>query len=120
VRSDVPAGQIKTVSLSRSAAPDKTAPTGTVAIAGGAPSTQGLSVVLTLAASGGPGAAVKDMMISNSADFKGGSWQSYQPLTGWTLEGGSAGPRTVYAKFRDYAMPPNVSDAGQAAITVTP
>lgn len=120
VHTDVAAGQTKVVSLSRSQAPDRTAPTGGVTIDGGASSTSSTSVVLTLNASDAQGPGVKDVMISNSADFKDGSWQSYQPLAGWTLAGGATGTRTVYVKFRDFAMPPNVSAAGQAAITVTP
>jgi 3',5'-cyclic AMP phosphodiesterase CpdA len=120
VRTDVAPGETRVVNLTPSKMPDKTPPSGGVSINGGAASTASTSVGLTLPASDGQGPGVKDMMISNSADFKGGSWQSYQLLAGWTLAGGATGPRTVYVRFRDFAMPPNVSAAGQAAITVTP
>jgi len=119
VRTDVAPGETKVVNLSPSRAPYGTPPSGGVSINGGAPSTASNSVVLTLTASDGQGPGVKDMVISNSADFRGAVWQSYQAVSAWTLSGGGAGSRTVYVKYRDYSMPPNVSAASQAVTTVT-
>ena len=120
VYTDVPAGMEKTVSVHESAAPDTHAPTGTISINGGTRSTRSAVVTLTLRATDTGGSGLKDMMISNSPGFEGAQWANYASQEPWALAPGAAGVRTVYVKFRDTAMPPNVSAVSRASITFAP
>jgi hypothetical protein len=43
-----------------------------------------------------------EMMLSESADFEGATWQPFTPTPRWTLSS-SNGPKTVYAKIRNAA-----------------
>ncbi|HMB65533.1 MAG TPA: fibronectin type III domain-containing protein, partial [Patescibacteria group bacterium] len=64
-------------------------------INGGDISTLSRTVDLNLFANG-----ANTMMISNSSDFSGASWENYAASKTWTLKSG-AGEKTVYAKFKD-------------------
>ena len=80
---------------------DKTAPTGTVAINGGAAATSTRNVTLNLSASDGAGASgVNSVLISNSTDFSGSSPVAYATSIPWTLSAGD-GTKSVYVKFVD-------------------
>ena len=106
VHTDLSASQAnKAVRVHASAATDTTAPTGSVAINGGAAATTSLDVTLTLSATDAQ-SGVGQMMISNSSSFSGASWEAYQATRSWTLSDGT-GTKRVYVKFRDNAMPPN-------------
>lgn len=59
------------------------------------------------------GSGIQDIMLSNDASFTGASWQSFTPRLNWTVTAGN-GPKTVYAKIRDYAG--NVSSASSDGI----
>ncbi len=110
---------VQAVSVNKSATPDTQPPTcSTFQINGGAASTDVADVVLTNDASDLGGSGLYDMMISNDdPTFVGCTWQSYRATTNWTLER-QGGLRTVYIKFRDAAMPGNVSTAYPATITL--
>jgi 3',5'-cyclic AMP phosphodiesterase CpdA len=120
VYTDVPAGMEKAVTVHQSAAPDTHAPTGSIAINGGTRSTRSALVKLSLPATDTGGSGMWNMMISNSPGFEGAQWVNYASVEPWTLADGGAGVRTVYVKFRDTAMPPNVSAVSKASITYTP
>ncbi len=78
---------------------DNTAPTGTVEINGGAPTTDTISVTLGLTASDA-GSTVASVLISNSTDFTGATPVPYAASVPWQLSSG-LGPKTVYVKFID-------------------
>jgi hypothetical protein len=61
---------------------------------------------------------VKEMMLSNRADFEGAMWESYQPQKWWELAPRSDGLATVFVRFRDHAG--NVSDVVAASFVVDP
>lgn len=115
---DVEPRSSRGVTILKSAAPDRASPSGTVAINGG--TTGSPNITLALSASDTGGAGIRDMMISNTADFTGAVWEPYRAMTDWTLRGGSAGMRTVYVKFCDAAMPGNESQVVQAEIKYEP
>lgn len=117
---DLASQSSRVVTIRKSAAPDSTPPAGTVVIDGGVKVTGSPNVTLALGASDSGGAGIRDMMISNTADFEGAVWEPYRTMTYWTLQGGAAGIRTVYVKFRDAAMPGNESQVVQAEITYEP
>jgi hypothetical protein len=110
---------VKAVSLNKSATPDVQPPTcATFQINGGAASTDVADVVLTNDAIDLGGSGLLDMMISNDdPTFAGCTWQSYRATTNWTLKR-QAGLRTVYIKFRDAAMPGNISATYPASIAL--
>ena len=110
---------VQAVSVNKSATPDIQPPTcSTFQINGGAASTDVADVVLTNDASDLGGSGLYDMMISNDdPTFAGCTWQSYRATTNWTLKR-QGGLRTVYIKFRDAAMPGNVSVTYPATITL--
>ena len=120
VYTDVPAGMGKVVTVHKSAAPDTTPPKGTAVINGGARSTKSTVVMLTLRATDTGGSGLKDAMISNSPGFEGAQWQSFTSQVPWAFAGGAAGLRTVYVKYRDTAMPPNVSAVARASVSFAP
>lgn len=66
-----------------------------VIIAAGATTTNTSSVTLTLAATN-----ASQMMISNTADFSGGVWETFATSKAWTLTSGY-GSKIVYARFKD-------------------
>ena len=120
VYTDVAPGEVKKVQVVESAAPDLAAPVGGLSINGGVQKISSLAVTLDIEASDPGGAGIKDMMISNTPDFKGAEWQTYSASATWSLADGSAGNREVYVKFRDYAMPANVSGVAQVSIIYYP
>lgn len=116
IYTDVGAGESTVVSLVKSDEPDHVAPRGSVSIAGSPVGTGPQRVTLDLAASDAGGSGVKDVMASNSPDFAGAQWQPLAGSIPWTLAEGAPGARTVYVKFRDYAMPPNESPVANSTI----
>jgi hypothetical protein len=105
--------------------PDPDAPSGAILINNGAVQTSSRDVILNLSssdtplpgladpASGSAGSpmslqyneisAAIEMRISNDPSFTGVSWEPLDQEKPWTLAGGSAGVRIVYAQFRDGA-----------------
>ncbi|MHB8894361.1 MAG: metallophosphoesterase family protein [Candidatus Geothermincolia bacterium] len=116
VSMSVPSGQSRAVHVVVGAQPDTEAPSGTVAINNGAVLTATRDVTLSMNASDAGGSGLKDMMISNRDDFNGANWEPYRPVVAWRLADGAPGRRVVYVKFRDYAMPENVSAVAAASI----
>ncbi|MEW6554145.1 MAG: DUF5719 family protein [Actinomycetota bacterium] len=110
---------VKDVSVEKSAAPDTQAPACTTfQIDGGAASTDVAQVTLGNDAVDPGGAGLMDMMVSNDdPTFTGCVWQRYEASVSWTLQR-LGGLRTVYIKFRDAAMPGNVSPTYAASITL--
>ena len=125
VHTDVAAGSSPTPATKaprvyKSASTDNNAPTGSFKINNGAESTTTREVTLKVNASDTGGSGLKDMMISNSNEFQGASWEKYDSTRKWTLAGGTAGSRKVYMKFRDLAMPSNVSAVVDREIMYSP
>jgi hypothetical protein len=120
VRYDLEPRSTKTVALRRSDAPDTGAPNGSVTINRGAGTTGSRRVTLTFSAVDSGGAGVRDVMISNAENFEGAVWEPYSAASTWTLAEGPAGARTVYARFRDAAMPGNESPIVRAEIAYVP
>ena len=90
-------------SLSLSATPDKTPPTGTISINNGSAYTNTAAVTLTLSAtdSGSGMGTVAQMQFSNNNS----TWstaEAYSITKSWTLAAGD-GTKTVYVKFKDAA-----------------
>jgi len=85
---------------------DRTSPTGSISINGGAAYTNSQSVSLELSASDNL-SGVPRMMIANSSSFAGTSWEGYATTKSWTLTSGD-GTKTVYVQFKDSAG--NVSE----------
>jgi hypothetical protein len=110
---DLPATAQKRVSLDVDW--DYGAPTGTVSINGGAQSTTELDVVLQLQAQDDK-SGVRDMMISNTADFEGAEWEPYATEKSWRLAEGPEGYRTVYVKYRDFCVPGHESETAYTSI----
>ena len=110
---------VHAVSVNKSATPDTQAPTcANFLIDGGAPSTGVADVALTNDAVDLGGSGLYEMMVSNDdPSFTGCAWQSYEDTTDWTLAR-QAGLRTVYIRFRDAAMPANVSTTYSASIAL--
>ena len=117
VYTGVAPAHVKTVVVKKSAAPDGEAPAGTLRINNGAATTGSAAVTLNITAGDTGGSGLKDIMISNTPDFSGAVWERFRDTVPWNVSSGSAGPRTVYARFRDGAMPPNVSGVTQATVT---
>lgn len=93
-------------------ATDTTPPSNTsISINAGAATTSALSVSLSLAATD----AVQ-MMIANTSEFTGATWESYAISKTWTLTSGD-GTKTAYAKFRDAAG--NISAAVSDSIVLS-
>ncbi|MDD2758582.1 MAG: hypothetical protein PHD72_04455 [Patescibacteria group bacterium] len=91
---------------------DTTAPTNTsIALGTGVQGTATPNITIFIAATD-----ATHMMLSNSADFTGGTWANYATSSAWTLTSG-AGVKTVYAKFKDAAG--NVSTPVSLVITLT-
>jgi hypothetical protein len=59
---------------------------------------------------------VREMMLSNRADFAGAVWETYSPEVWWTLEPRADGLATVFVRFRDGAG--NVSEVATATFKV--
>jgi sugar lactone lactonase YvrE len=94
---------------------DTTAPSGSLTVNGGQPSTTTREVTLTISASGGSGPA-ESMMLANDASFTGAAWQPFGASLSWSLTDGD-GTKTVYIKLRDSAG--NISTVYTAQITLT-
>jgi len=90
---------------------DRTPPTGSASIDGGATYAASTAVTLNLAGAD-TGAGVNRVMMSNNAGFSGATWVGYATSSDWTLAAGD-GTKTVYVKFRDRAgnVSPVYSDA---------
>lgn len=116
---DVARPATKTVTVSKSATPDTEEPTCTAfQIDGGAETTSLARVTLTNNAVDLGGSGLMFMKIWNDGDPEDSAqWQRYEASTGWDLRHES-GVRTVNVRFRDGAMPPNVSDLYSATITL--
>lgn len=112
-------GGTRSVRVQKSASPDLTGPTGSVAINNGAASTATLGVTLNITASDAA-SGLRDMMVSNDPSFAGAKWQKYRTSLAWTLAAGAQGERTVYVKFRDWAMPENQSTVNDTIIYGAP
>ena len=108
VATDVAAGASRTVRVRKAGVSDRTPPRATIKINHGAGTTTSRRVTIDVSASDG-GAGVRDMMLSNSPDYSGGKWEPVSSGRSWTLAAGEAGKRAVYARFRDLAMPGNVT-----------
>jgi hypothetical protein len=108
VYTDLAAGQQnKGVRVYKSAAPDSTAPTGSVTINGGDSTTASKDVTLALSAYDSE-SGVAEMQISNDPAFAGAIWEPYRTDKIWNLGGAdTSGDRTVYVKYRDRSMPGN-------------
>lgn len=91
---------------------DKTAPTGSVLINGGAASTGSTTVTLQLAASDTGGSGLASMRLRNGTLEPYGPWENFQATKSWLLPAG-AGTKKVCAQFRDGAG--NISDANPVA-----
>lgn len=115
VRTDVAPGEEKSVTVRKSGSPDTTVPTGGVVIEGGATTVSSGQVNLKIEAND-PESGVEDMMISNSSDFDGATWEHYRGEAEWNLASGDPGPRTVYVKLRNRAMPPGESSVIQSSV----
>ena len=92
---------------------DETSPLGFVLIDDGVMTAGELEVEFTIAAQDTGGSGMMDMMISNDSNFADAEWEPYDGsliTREWTLEAGSAGERTIYVRFRDAAMPGNVTE----------
>ncbi len=115
----VAAPATKTVTVSNSATPDTQAPSCTsFQIDGGAAATSQAHVTLTNNAVDLGGSGLLDMKIWNDGESEDSAqWQRYEVRTGWELRH-EAGVRTVSVRFRDGAMPGNVSDTYSATITM--
>lgn len=112
---------------------DRQPPAGTVFINNGATTSKTSSVTLNLLAAdnadvygafnglngltafGILDAGVRDMTVSNSADFSGAVWEPFIPAKSWSLSSGE-GVKTVYVKLRDAAG--NVSSVISDSIEV--
>ncbi len=90
---------------------DGTAPTGTVACAGGAAWTGAAAITLTLSSSDAT-SGVAEMRFSDDGSTWS-SWATYASSAPWTLPGAD-GAKTVYAQFRDAAG--NVSSSASDSI----
>ncbi len=87
-------------SVSEQVVTDHEAPSGTVSIENGAPTTISLNVTLYLSATDNSG-SVESMRFSyNNNNY--GDWQPYAPTASFTFSPGT-GVRYVYAQFRDQA-----------------
>ncbi|MBM7867880.1 hypothetical protein GTO89_09680 [Heliobacterium gestii] len=97
---------------------DVTAPSGTIAINGGAESTGSPAVSLTLSATdpGPRGTGVQQMRFSDDG-VNWTQWEAYATTRPYTLPG-SGGLKWVYVQFKDGAN--NVSDTAAASITFVP
>lgn len=80
---------------------DKTKPTGTIAINGGAAFTNDSAVTLTLTSDDGTGSGVKEMSFS-SDNSTWSSWEAVGASKAYTLPTGD-GTKTVYVHFKDKA-----------------
>jgi 3',5'-cyclic AMP phosphodiesterase CpdA len=109
----------KTVTVAKSVKPDNQAPTcNSFQINGGATTTGEARVTLTNDAVDLGGSGLLDMKIWNDGMSEDSAqWQPYKASTGWDLRH-EAGARTVNARFRDGAMPGNVSDVYAATIEI--
>ena len=96
LNSNLPSGQTGGGGGGGSTVVDITPPTNTsISIASGVISTTNVNVTLTLGATG-----ASYMMINNSNNFTGSSWEAYVTTKSWTLTSG-VGTKTVYVKFKD-------------------
>ena len=110
---------MKTVTVKKSETPDTEAPVcNSLQINGGAATTGEAHVILTNDALDPGGSGLQDMKIWNDGDPEDSAeWQRYEVSTDWELSH-QAGKHTVNARFRDGAMPGNVSDICSATITM--
>jgi hypothetical protein len=109
----------KMVTVSKSATPDTQAPLCTsFQIDGGAATTSEAHVTLINDAVDLGNSGLQHMKIWNDGESEASAqWQRYGVSTGWELRH-QAGVHTVNIRFRDGAMPGNVSDLYSATITM--
>jgi len=110
---------VKTVKVSKSKKPDTQAPSCTsFQIDGGAARTGQAYVTLTNDAVDLGGSGLHDMKIWNDSESEDDAlWRRYEASTGWELKR-VAGDRTVSVRFRDGAMPGNISEIHVATIAL--
>ncbi len=96
---------------------DGAAPTGSVAINGGAASTNSTAVTLSLSAADTGGSGLSQMRFSNDGTSWGG-WVAYNSTAAWTLAAGD-GTRTVYAQYRDAAGNTSAACSDTIVLTIT-
>ncbi|MCG2796489.1 MAG: hypothetical protein L6427_11635, partial [Actinomycetia bacterium] len=108
-------GGSKAVRVYKSASTDKTVPTGSVTVNGGATSTTNKTVTLDITASDSGGSGLMGMMVSERSDFTGAYWEPYGSTRPWTLSDG-AGKKTIYVKFGDRAMPTNTRSVSTSIV----
>ncbi|MBN1288610.1 MAG: IPT/TIG domain-containing protein, partial [Actinobacteria bacterium] len=108
-----------TVRISKSNAPDKEAPTcSSFLINGGAETTGEARVTIANEAVDHGGSGLCHMKVWNDDDGEDSAgWQRYRAIVGWELRH-EPGTRTVRVRFRDGAMPGNVSEIYSATITL--
>ncbi len=95
---------------------DTLIPTGTVVINNDSMYATSAGVRLDLAANDTNG--IRNMTVSNFADFHDAIWIPYNPTLGWDLSPGE-GRHTVYVKFRDPAMLESVVASASIILDVT-
>jgi len=96
-----PPATIGNIMYSGTSGGDTTAPTGSIAINGGASYTNTTASTLTLSASDTGGSGLSQMRFSND-NVTWSSWEAYATTKSWTLASGS-GTKTVYVQYRDGA-----------------
>ncbi len=115
----LPGGATVPVRVHPSDTLDETSPLGFVLIDNGAITAWELEVELTIAAQDTGGSGIMDMMISNDPNFADAEWEPYDGtpiMRDWKLEKGLPGWRTVYVRFRDAAMPGNVTEVQDSVL----
>jgi predicted MPP superfamily phosphohydrolase len=117
VYTDVRPQEVKSVRVVLSSSADTEAPSGSMTINNGGPIATSRDVMLHIIAADSGGSGLDKMMISNSPDFQGAEWETYRRSVIWRLADGDSGPRTVYVKFEDNAMPPNISAPAAASVS---
>ena len=96
---------------------DTTPPTGQIVINHDDPQSNSIQVRLDLSAEDIT-TSVKEMMISNRADFGGGQWESYSIFKyPWSLDPIS-GIRTIYVKFKDEAGNESLAYSDSIELTI--
>jgi len=96
---------------------DTLPPDGSVVIDGGAAYTRRAEVSLDLLATDLSG--VREVMVSNSADFRAATWTPWKPKLNWTLEPGS-GEHTVFVRFRDGVPHESATTSDSIILDTTP
>ena len=97
---------------------DRGAPTGSLTINSGIASTGTSSVTLATTATDELSSVI-DMIISESSEFSGASWEAYATTKAFTLSAGE-GTKTVYVKYRDTYATESVPFSDTIIYDITP